>query len=66
MRSSSNRRDRGWIAHDSLLEWLGDGEPEAAPGYVINTVDLLVRQGEVVRFSGTARAAGQSVRYQDV
>jgi hypothetical protein len=54
-----------WIAHDCLLEWLGDGEPEEAPGYVINTVELSERQAGAVRFAGTARAAGQPVQYQD-
>jgi hypothetical protein len=54
-----------WIAHGCLLEWLGDGEPEESPGYVINTVDLSERQGAVVRFAGTARAADQPVKYQD-
>jgi hypothetical protein len=55
-----------WIAHECLLEWLGDGEPEEAPGYVINTVELSERQGCAVRFAGIARATGQPVQYQDV
>jgi hypothetical protein len=55
-----------WIAHDCLLEWLGGGEPEESPGYVINTVELSERDGEAVRFAGTARLAGQPVQYQDV
>jgi hypothetical protein len=33
---------------------------------VINTVELSERQGEAVRFAGTARPAGQPVQYQDV
>jgi hypothetical protein len=55
-----------WFAHDCLLEWFGDGEPEGAAGYVINTVDLSERQGNAVRFAGAARPAGQPVQYQDV
>lgn len=55
-----------WFAHDCLIEWLGDGEPKEAPGYVVNTVDLSERQDAMVRFTGTARATGQAVQYQDV
>ena len=55
-----------WIAHDCLLEWVGDGEPEETPGFVLNTVEISERQGNMVRFAGTARLAGQRVQYQDV
>jgi hypothetical protein len=55
-----------WFAHDCLLKWFGDGKPEGAENYVINTVDLSERQGDAVRFAGVARAAGQPVQYQDV
>lgn len=55
-----------WIAHDCLLEWLGDGEPKETPGFVLNTVELSEREGEMVRFVGTARQAGQPVQFQDV
>ncbi|MFO0797996.1 MAG: hypothetical protein U0804_10995 [Gemmataceae bacterium] len=55
-----------WFAHDCLIEWLGDGEPQESPGYVINTVERAERQETAVQFAGTARAVGQPVRYQDV
>jgi hypothetical protein len=55
-----------WIAHDCLLEWVGGGEPEEGPGYVINTIELAERQVDGVRLAGTARVAGQPVQYQDV
>lgn len=55
-----------WIAHVCLFEWLGDGEPEVSPGYVVNTIDLWEREGDQIRFGGTARRAGQQVQYQDV
>ncbi len=55
-----------WIAHDCLLEWLGDGELEETPGFVLNTVELSERQGEIVQFTGAARQVGQPVLYQDI
>ncbi|MDY3556526.1 hypothetical protein R5W24_005692 [Gemmata sp. JC717] len=55
-----------WFEHDCLLAWLGDGDLGEVPGYVINTIASAERRGDAVRFAGTARAAGQPVRYQDV
>lgn len=54
-----------YCGFDLLLEWLGDGEPDELPGWVMNSVDGWRRSGEVVRLEGTARRAGQAVRYQD-
>jgi hypothetical protein len=54
------------FAHDLLLEWLGDGPPNAKPGWVINTIDAVVVDVDRVRISGTARRDDVPVRYQDV
>ena len=54
-----------WFGHDCLLGWLGDGEHEDAPGFVINSIESAGRRGGVVWFVGSGRAAGQKVRYQD-
>lgn len=55
-----------WCAHDLLLAWLGDGEPIDAPGYVINSIDSFDFVDSNPRITGTARAAGIPVQYQDV
>jgi hypothetical protein len=55
-----------WIAHECLLEWLGDGDPEESPGFVINTVEVAKRQGEAVQLAGAARPAELPVQFQDV
>lgn len=55
-----------WFGLDCLSEWLGHGDPESAPGYVVNTIASVERRGGEVRFQGVARTAGRPVMYQDV
>lgn len=54
------------FAHDLLLEWLGDGPPDALPGWVINTIDAIAIEIDRVRLTGVARTNEIPVRYQDV
>jgi len=54
------------FAHDLLLEWFGDGPPNAKPGWVMNTIDAVVIEVDRVRLSGYARTDEIAVRYQDV
>lgn len=50
---------------DLLLEWLGAGPPDEAPGFVLNTVSFRRRAGEAIVLAGRARRTHQPVRYQD-
>ena len=56
-----------YLAHDLLLHWLGDAEPEGDDGFVLNTVDSVDVTGDrVIALRGKARRTGMPVRYQDV
>jgi hypothetical protein len=56
----------GFFRYEILGFWLGAGEPDRQPDYVLNTVERIdVREGRVA-YTGTARRSGIPVRYQDV
>jgi len=59
------RMSAGWYGTELLRRWLGDGGPAEKPGFVINTAVFRDREGELLRFAGRARRAGQPVRCQD-
>jgi hypothetical protein len=59
------RMSADFYAADLLMEWLGDGPPAEAPGYVLNTVDYTGLDGDALLLTGRARRADQPVRYQD-
>jgi hypothetical protein len=52
--------------HEMLLQWLGDLETKATPGWVINSIVSGSVSDAVVTIECTARRAGIPVRYQDV
>jgi hypothetical protein len=54
-----------WYAGDLLLEWLGAGPPDEAPGFILNTVSFRGRAGDAIVLAGRARRAERPVRYQD-
>jgi hypothetical protein len=55
-----------YLGHTLLLDWFGDGEPHAQPGFVIHTIQDISRMGDRIRLRGMARQAGLQVAYQDV
>lgn len=54
-----------WFAHEMLLRWFGDGDPDRLPGFVINTIDGVSFDGSHPVISGNARPAGEGRTYQD-
>lgn len=54
-----------FYAHDLLLHWFGDVEPERRPGFVLNTIDGIDFGPAAISIHGSAREAGMPVRYQD-
>ena len=44
-----------FFAHEALLRWLGDGPPQAEPGFVLNTVDRVEVRAEGILLEGTGR-----------
>jgi hypothetical protein len=54
-----------WYEGDLLLEWLGAGPPDQAPGFILNTASFRGRAGDAFVLAGRARRADQPVRYQD-
>lgn len=58
------------FGYDVLLQWLGDGPPDAEPGWVLNTIASARRAGDRIVFTGAGRAAdppqGERLAYQDV
>jgi hypothetical protein len=66
------RMSAEWYGMEVLGRWLGDAWPERAvptaeaPWFVLNTAEFQRREGDLLRFDGQARRAGQDVRYQDV
>ena len=55
-----------WFAHDMMLRWFGDGEPDGKPGFVFNTVESTTFNDGNPVISGSGRHAGIDVVCQDV